>query len=130
MTEEDSQPKVLRWVGSSKRDLLALPRGVYRQFGQGLGLVQLGGTPIQAKVLQGFGGASVLELREDDRAGTYRAVYTVRFAEAVYVLHVFAKKSKKGIATDQQDIELIKARLKAAEADYTRRSKPGDQHHE
>ena len=128
MEVEDSQPKVLRWVGSSKRDLLALPRDVYRQFGQGLGLVQLGGLPLQAKALQGFGGANVMELREDDRAGTYRAVYTVRFAGAIYVLHVFTKKSKKGIATDQQDIDLIKLRLKDAEAHYARHGKSGDKH--
>lgn len=122
MVEEGNEPKPkkLYWVGSSKRDLLNLPRDVFRKLGQGLGLVQLGGMPSDAKALQGFGGASVLELREHDRAGTYRAVYTVRFADTVYVLHVFQKKSKKGIATDQKDVELIRARLKEAEAHYGR----------
>jgi phage-related protein len=114
------QPQKLIWVGASKRDLLNLPRDVIRKLGQGLGLVQLGGTPLNAKVLHGFGGASVLELREHDPAGTYRAVYTVRFQDAVYVLHVFQKKARKGIATDQQDVDLIKARLKEAEAHHTR----------
>lgn len=66
-------------------------------------------------MLKGFGGAGVLELIEDDRSGTYRAVYTVRFATAVYVLHVFQKKSKQGIATPHQDIELVRSRLKVAE---------------
>jgi phage-related protein len=115
---DEPQPRKVRWVGSSKRDLLDLPRDVVRKLGQGLGLVQPGRTPLGAKALKGFGGASVLELREHDRTGTYRAVYTVRFADVIYVLHVFNKKSKRGIATDQQDIELIKARLKEAEAHY------------
>lgn len=107
----EPQPRKLCWVGSSKRDLLALPHDVVRKLGQGLGLVQLGGT-LQAKVLQGFGGA------EHDRAETYRAAYTVRFADMVYVLHVFHKKARKGIATFQQDVELIRASLKQAEAHY------------
>lgn len=114
----EPQPRELYWVGASKRDLQALPHDAARKLSQGLGLVQLGGTPLQAKVLQGFGGASVLELREHDRAGTYRAVYTVRFDDVVYVLHVFQKKAKKGIATSQQDVKLIRARLKQAEAHY------------
>ena len=63
----------------------------------------------------------MLELREDDEAGTYRAVYTVRLADAIYVLHAFTKKSKTGIATDKADVELIKARLKWAEADHAER---------
>lgn len=124
MQESDPlQPRKLIWVGASKRDLLDLPRGVIRKLGQGLGLVQLGGTPLNAKVLHGFGGASVIELREHDPAGTYRAVYTVRFQDAVYVLHVFQKKARKGIATDQQDVELIRARLKEAEAHHARTAK-------
>jgi phage-related protein len=71
-----------------------------------------------AKVLKGFHGANVVEIISDDRAGTYRTVYTVRFAKAVFVLHVFQKKSKHGIATSKQDIDLIKNRLKLAEAIY------------
>ena len=73
-----------------------------------------------AKPLAGFGGASVLEVLEDHDGNTYRAVYTVRFANAVYVLHAFQKKSKKGIATPKQDIDLIKARFKLAEEDSIR----------
>lgn len=74
--------------------------------------------PSIAKAMKGFGGADVLELRESDVAGAYRAVYTVRFGERIYVLHAFQKKSHKGISTDKQDIELIKARLKWAEAEH------------
>lgn len=116
------EPRRLRWVGSSRRDLLDLPREVCRQIGQGLGLVQLGGMPHNAKPLSGFGGASVLELRDRDAAGTYRTVFTVRFVGVVYVLHVFQKKSKQGIATDRKDIELVKARLQDAETHYSRYS--------
>ncbi len=72
--------------------------------------------------MKGFGGRGVLEIVESDDHGTYRAVYTVRFAEAVYVLHCFQKKSTKGIATRQHDIDLIRARLRAAEADYAERT--------
>lgn len=71
-----------------------------------------------AKALKGFGGRSVLEVIDDHDGDTYRAVYTVRFAGAIYVLHCFQKKSKKGGATPQHEIELIKLRLKAAEAHY------------
>jgi phage-related protein len=69
-----------------------------------------------AKVLKGFGGAGVIEVVEDDAGGTYRAVYTVKFAEAVFVLHCFQKKSKRGIATPKEDMDIINARLKIAEA--------------
>jgi phage-related protein len=72
----------------------------------------------RVKALRGFGGRSVLEVVEDDDGNTYRAVYTVRFAGVIYVLHAFQKKSRKGIATPKQDIDLIKARLKLAEAHY------------
>jgi phage-related protein len=81
-----------------------------------------------AKVLKGFGGAGVLEVVEDDEGGTYRAVYTVRFEEAVFVLHCFQKKSKRGIATPKQDMEIIRARLKVAEA-MAKEMKNGKAHH-
>lgn len=103
----------------------ALPTGVRRTFGLALYAAQAGVTPPIAKPLKGFGGAGVLELLEDDRSGTYRAVYTVRFATAVYVLHVFQKKSKHGIATPRRDLDLIEERLRTAEAihrDTARRS--------
>lgn len=93
----------------------ALPKEVRRTFGVALYAVQIGETPPVAKPLRGFGGAGVLELIEDDAGGTYRAVYTVRFATAIYVLHVFQKKSKRGSETPQRDIDLIKERLKRAE---------------
>ena len=108
--------KTLVWIASSQRDMQALPKGIRRTFGVALYAAQVGATPPIAKPLKGFGGAGVLELIEDDKGGTYRAVYTVRYATALYVLHVFQKKSKHGIATPQQDIDLVKARLKIAEA--------------
>ena len=109
-----AKPKALVWVGSSRRDMRDMPKGIRRSFGVALYAVQTGETPPAAKVLKGFGGAGVLELIEDDAGGTYRAVYTVRYATAIYVLHVFQKKSKRGRETPQRDIDLIKERLKRA----------------
>ena len=83
-----------------------MPRSVQRSFGLGLFAVQCGVSPPDAKALKGFGGAGVMELIEDDRGGTYRAVYTVRFASAVYVLHVFQKKSKRGVATPAHEVKV------------------------
>ena len=108
--------KSLEWVGSSYKDLMALPVDVRRLFGFALSLAQSGDKHDAAKVLKGFGGAGVLEVVEDDVGGTYRAVYTVKFAEAVFVLHCFQKKSKRGIATPKEDMDIIQARLKIAEA--------------
>jgi phage-related protein len=106
----------LEWIGSSHKDLMALPPNVRRRFGYALSLAQHGDQDDAAKVLKGFGGAGVLEVVEDDSGGTYRAVYTVKFAQAVFVLHCFQKKSKRGIATPKEDIDIIRARLKVAEA--------------
>jgi len=108
--------KALAFVGSSKRDLMALPLDVRKFFGHALDFAQRGEQHDAAKVLKGFGGAGVLEIIEDDVGGTYRAVYTVRFAEAVFVLHCFQKKSKSGIATPREDMDLVRDRLKIAEA--------------
>ena len=108
--------KPLEWVGSSHKDLIALPVAVRQFFGFALSLAQAGDKHDAAKVLKGFGGAGVLEVVEDDVGGTYRAVYTVKFAEAVFVLHCFQKKSKRGIATPKEDMDIIHARLKIAEA--------------
>ncbi len=108
--------KNLAWIGSSHRDLMALPVDVRRLFGFALSLAQAGEKHDAAKVLKGFGGAGVLEIIEDDSSGTYRAVYTVKFPEAIFVLHCFQKKSKRGIATPKEDIEIIYSRLKVAEA--------------
>ena len=108
--------KPLQWIGSSHKDLMALPADVRRFFGFALLLAQSGDKHDAAKVLKGFGGAGVIEVLEDDVGGTYRAVYTVRFPEAVFVRHCFQKKSKSGIATPKEDMDIIHARLKIAEA--------------
>ena len=94
-----------------------MPDDVKDTFGYALDLAQAGRKHPQAKPLRGFGGAGVLEIVEDQHGDTYRAVYTVKFAAAVYVLHVFQKKAKKGIATPKADIDLIKKRLQEAERD-------------
>lgn len=109
------QQKPLFWIASAKRDLLALPGEVRDTFGYALHLAQEGAKHPQAKPLQGFGGAGVLEVVEDFHGNTYRAVYTVRIGEAVYVLHCFQKKSTHGVATPKPDMDLIRERLKAAE---------------
>jgi phage-related protein len=102
-------------MGSSKRDLKALPKPVEDLFGFALYLAQVGKKHEQAKPLQGFGSAGVLEVTEDWDRSAYRAVYTVRFKAAVFVLHVFQKKSTRGTATPKVDIDLIRERLKIAE---------------
>jgi len=109
------EEKPLEWIASSYKDLMALPPDVRRRFGYALSLAQMGDQDDAAKVLKGFGGAGVLEVVEDDAGGTYRAVYTVKFAEATFVLHCFQKKSKSGIATPKADMDIIRARLKVAE---------------
>jgi phage-related protein len=106
--------KPLEWIGSSYRDLLEMPPDVQNVMGFGLYLAQLGDKHDDAKPLKGFKGAGVLEIVDDFDGDTYRAVYTVRFEFAVYVLHVFQKKSKSGIATPKQDLNLIENRLKVA----------------
>lgn len=112
----ETSEKPLEWIGSSYSDLLALPVGVRRFFGFALSLAQAGDQHDAAKVLRGFGGAGVIEVVESDAAGTYRAVYTVKFKEAVFVLHCFQKKSKRGSATPLPDIALVRSRLAVAEA--------------
>ena len=113
--DESSRLTPLHWVGSSKRDLLSLPAPVVDLFGFALYLAQDGRKHEQAKPLSGFGSAGVLEVVEDWDRSTYRAVYTVRFEGAVFVLHMFQKKSKRGAATPKADIDLIRERLKFAE---------------
>lgn len=107
--------KPVDWVGSSYDDFRAFPGPVQEAMGFALYLAQTGGKHNSAKPLKGFTGAGVLEIVDDHDGDTYRAVYTVRFAEAVYVLHAFQKKSKKGIKTPQEEIDRIKRRLKAVE---------------
>lgn len=111
-------PRPTIYMGSSHKDLLKLPSGVRDVFLQGLYIASLGETPFDSKPLKGFGGRSVIELIEDSKGDTYRAVYTIKFKEAIYVLHVFKKKSTKGIATPKKDIDLIETRLKDAVSHY------------
>lgn len=100
--------KPVYWVGSSKRDLSAFPQPVKDVVGFALHQAQVGEKHDFAKPLKGFGGAGVLEIVEDSDGETYRAVYTVRLQNAVYVLHAFQKKSRKGIKTPQTDIDLVR----------------------
>jgi len=110
--------KRVDFIGSSREDLKKFPEDVKQDIGYALFEAQRGQKPAAAKPLKGFSGAGVLEIVENFTGGTYRAVYTVRFHKVVYVLHCFQKKSKHGIKTSQQDIDLIKQRLKMAEEDY------------
>jgi phage-related protein len=110
--------KPVEWIGSSRDDLREFPQEVRRVMGQAIDDAQCGEESSAAKALKGFGGRGVLEVVDDFDGDTYRAVYTVKFAGVVYVLHAFQKKSKKGIATPQREIELIKARLKRAETHF------------
>lgn len=110
--------KPLIWVGSSKKDVLDFPDEVLEMVGYALYLAQNGERHLKTKVLKNFGGTGVIEILEDHESGTYRTVYTVKFARVVFVLHAFQKKSKQGIATPQRDIELIKRRLGRAQEIY------------
>jgi phage-related protein len=114
-------PKPLFWMGASRSDLREFPGDVRRVMGFAPRQAQLGARHRDAKVLQGFGGAGVLEIVEDHDGSTFRAVYTVKLAGSVYVLHAFQKKSKKGIKTPTADIEVIHRRLKAAEEHHEER---------
>ena len=104
----------LIWVGSSRKDLCDFPEPVQDRMGYALYIAQRGGKHRDSKALGGFGGAAVLEVIRDFRGDTFRAVYTVRFEGAVYVLHAFQKKSKTGRETPRRDIELIQQRLREA----------------
>jgi phage-related protein len=112
--------KPLFWVGSAKRDLMEFPGAVRDEIGAALSVAQFGGKHPKAKPWKGEG-PGILEIVEDYRGDTYRAVYTVRFESALYALHAFQKKSPKGIKTAQSDVELIRQRLKAAREDYETR---------
>lgn len=107
--------KPLRWMGSSLRDVREFPDEVRQTVGYALYLAQMGDKHARAKPMRGFGGAGVLEVADDFSGDTYRAVYTVTLPSAVYVLHAFQKKSRHGIATTQQDIALVHARLRDAQ---------------
>ena len=117
----ESKLKPVKWVGSSRRDLRAFPAPVRRDIGQALYAAQWGEEYPSVKAMQGFGGRSVLEIVAPYAGDTYRAVYTVRFEDAIYVLHAFQKKSNSGLSTPQRDISMIKQRLAAAVQDYRER---------
>ena len=112
--------KPLFWIGSAKSDLLEFPEAVKDGIGVALSVAQFGGKHPRAKPWRGEG-PGVLEVVEDYRGDTYRAVYTVKFENAAYVLHAFQKKSPKGIKTAQPDVELVSRRLRVAREDYEAR---------
>jgi phage-related protein len=112
---DDAVSKSLVWVGSSRKDFRAFPDEVKSEMGYALFVAQSGGRHRKVKIFKGMGDAGVLEIIEDHRGDTFRTLYTVRFESAVYVLHAFQKKSKKGIATPKTEIHLIEQRLRDAE---------------
>jgi phage-related protein len=113
--------KPIIWIGSSLEDLRGMPQQVRRDIGQALYTAQQGETDPSAKPLRGYGGSRVMEIVERHRTDAYRAVYTAHFADAIYVLHVFQKKSKRGIATPKPDIEMIRRRYAEAERYHSER---------
>ena len=119
----EDQPKPVRWIASSKEDLSEFPKEVRGRVGVALWQAQIGRKAPYAKPLKNYGDAGVLEIVDDFDGDTFRAVYTVRFAKAVYVLHAFQKKSKHGIATPKAELGLIDRRLKRAREDYEQWSK-------
>jgi phage-related protein len=113
MTRKDDNPKPLVWRGTSKSDFMEFPSAVQREMGYALFLAQMGARhPTVAKTLKGFGGRAIVEIKESHEGNAYRAVYTVRYADVVYVLHAFQKKSKIGIATPKQVMMLVEKRLR------------------
>jgi len=110
--------KRLIWIGSSYEDLKEFPAPVSNAMGYALYFAQIGKKHEHTKVLTGMGSAGIVEIRENDRNGTYRVIYTVEMNDFVFVLHAFQKKSKSGIATPKQEIELLKSRLKEAKLLY------------
>jgi phage-related protein len=127
---ESVSQKPLHWIGSSLSGVRSFPKEVMREIGQALWFAQMGDKHPSAKPLKGFKGAGVLEIAEHHSGNTYRAIYTVRFARAVYVLHAFQKKSKRGIKTPKHEIDLIEARLKWAKAHYDEWLKETDNENE
>lgn len=116
-----AETKPVIWLGSSRRDLRAMPQQVRKDIGQALYAAQQGITDPAAKPLKGFGGTQVMEIVERYRTDAYRAVYTAYFAGVIYVLHVFQKKSKRGIATPKRDMDLIEQRFALAERHHSER---------
>jgi phage-related protein len=119
--DEGEKPRPLLWRGDAKQAFLEFPPDVQREMGYALFLAQVGARHrTMAKTLSGFGGGPVVEIRESDESGAYRAVYTVRFVDVVYVLHAFHKKSKSGRKIPKRDIDVIEKRLKALIAERER----------
>jgi phage-related protein len=118
---KDEPQRSLVWIGSSLRDVRGFPRTVRRDIGHALYAAQQREIDPSAKPLKGFGGGSVIEIIVNAGGDTWRAVYTVRFPEAIYVLHAFKKKSTKGIATAKKDIDLTRTRLAMAEQLHRKR---------
>jgi len=114
--DEEQQLRPLEFIGSSRKDLVAFPDEARQDVGHALYLAQKGERAPSAKVLKGFGGGGVVEIVEDREGDAYRCAYTVRLERAVYVLHAFKKKSKRGVETPKHDMDLIRSRLKEAEA--------------
>jgi phage-related protein len=130
---ERCTPKPVYWIATTRKDLRRFPKRVRQTFGQAIFDAQTGGKHPDARPLKGFKGSGVLEVVEDDDGNTYRAVYTIKFAEAVYVLHAFQKKSKRGRKTPIVEIEKVKARLKEAGKHHAERAeepKGQDQGHD
>jgi phage-related protein len=115
----DVSSKQLKWVGGSHKNLQDFPKKSKEVIGYALYLAQCGDKHPSAKPLKGFRGSGVLEIVENFDGNTYRVVYTVQFAEVVYVLHAFQKKSKQGIKTPKPEIKVIETRLKQAQEDYS-----------
>ncbi|HEX4296103.1 MAG TPA: type II toxin-antitoxin system RelE/ParE family toxin [Rhizomicrobium sp.] len=107
--------KEVVWMGSTLKDIKNFPEAARSEAGQALYLAQLGERSISTSPLTGFGGASVLEIIIPEKGDTFRAIYTTKFDTAIYVLHAFKKKAKKGIKTPLQDMKLVRSRLKDAE---------------
>jgi phage-related protein len=119
--DDEQSTRPITWTGSSRRDLKRFPQQVRRDMGKALYAAQRGEVDPAAKPLRGFGGVRVMEIVDRHGANTYRAVYTAQFDEAIYVLHAFQKKSKRGMATPAREVDLIRHRLADAEGFHRQR---------
>ena len=109
----EHSPRPVIWLGDTRKTMRAFPKIVQQEMGGAIFIAQCGGMPDNAKPLKGLG-SGIIEIVERYDTDTYRVVYVVRFKNAIYILHTFQKKSKKGIKTPKQDIDLIKKRLQQA----------------
>lgn len=126
MPDREKPPlRPLEFIGGSKRDLSGFPDPVKQDIGHALFVAQQGSRAPSVKTLQGFAGGSVVEIIEDHDGDSYRCVYTTRLKRAIYVLHAFQKKSKRGRRTPRHEIDLVRARLKEAEGRDQRNQRSG-----